>query len=395
MSRSFILSSPLLALLLITASGCAGDDSSTTADTDTGTDTDTDTGDAGQLGDEASQACRDAMLAWPALLAATDAPTVEAAYVGSAVQDYLRASDPEGARGDDAAILAAIADGSAPALAGVAPRARAGLAARLRQEIAAPEMLVEDPYAAWDEGYCLWSGALEPLAEVAALASTSDSELVNQISAAFTEGRAGISGQPPAAAIDDWKVPPAKQIIEKSLFTAAARVIIIEAKSAAAGDLSAARRALELFGLVRDRLEGRNTPGIAVIEGMLSDPGATIDPAEIERQMAIAFAKRTRKYCDEALLTDLIGAPAGYKGAVEGRTYFKLIAPDMAARLSAEGFDAAAHAAAWDSYVDGVRSGDDINALTDLAADLVEWNCAYQAALGIAACTASDDQPGA
>lgn len=67
----------------------------------------------------------------------------------------------------------------------------------------------------------------------------------------------------------------------------------------------------------------------------------------------------------------------------------------MAARLSAEGFDAAAHAAAWDSYVDGVRSGDDINALTDLAADLVEWNCAYQAALGIAACTASDDQPGA
>jgi hypothetical protein len=113
MSRSFILSSPLLALLLTAASGCAGDDTSTTADTETGG-TDTDTGDTGQLGDEASQACRDAMLAWPAVIAATDAPAAEAAYVGSALQDYLRASDPEGARGDDAAILAAIADGSAP-----------------------------------------------------------------------------------------------------------------------------------------------------------------------------------------------------------------------------------------------------------------------------------------
>ncbi|MCA9656825.1 MAG: hypothetical protein KC486_00640, partial [Myxococcales bacterium] len=202
-------------------------------------------------------------------------------------------------------------------------------------------------------------------------------------------GHKAIDGEPPAAHIDDWVVPPAKQRIEKTLFRALHRLVLAEA-AAGAEDPAAARRALEHFQGLEDRLEGRNTPGIAVIEAMLGEP-ATIDAAELRRQLAIAFAKRTRKYCDEAVETGELGVPTGYKGAVEGRTYQSLITPDMAANLGAD-FDAVAYVGAWDDYVAAVESGD-AEAAASLSATLVEWNCAYQTHLGIAACTSSDDEP--
>ena len=63
----------------------------------------------------------------------------------------------------------------------------------------------------------------------------------------------------------------------------------------------------------------------------------------------------------------------------------------MAANLGAD-FDAVAYVSAWDDYVAAVESGD-AEAAASLSATLVEWNCAYQTHLGIAACASSDDEP--
>lgn len=368
----------LSTVLLLTTSACSGDDASS------GSTSAADDGPA--LGERASQLCRDAMAAWPALVEATDAAALTTAYEG-ALQEYVIASDLAGERDDDAAVVAALADGSDEARASVVPRLQAAFVARARAELAAPESLVDDPDAAWSEAHCLWTGALDELA-----ADADEPDLVDIIDAAFADGHAGIAGEPGAASIDDWKTPPAKQVIEKSLFAVAHRRVLAEAALAAAGDRAAARRALELFQILRDRLEGRNTPGIALIEAMLADPGATIDVDAIATAMNIAFAKRTRKYCSDAIESGLLGVPSGFEGAIEGRTYQRLIGPDMNTRLASEGFDATAYASVWDDFVDAVQAGDAAVA-ESLSAELVRWNCDYQAALGIAACTASDDEP--
>jgi len=376
----------LSTVLLLTASACAGDDASSGSASESSGSTTSAADDGPALGERASQLCRDAMAAWPALVAATNTSELAAAYEGGPLQDYVLASDAAGERGDDAAILAALADGGDEARASVVPRLQAAFVARVRAELAAPEALVDDPDAAWSEAHCLWTGALASLA-----ADAGEPGLAQSIDAAFADGHDGIAGAPGAASVDDWKTPPARQVIEKSLFTAAHRRVLAEAALAASGDRSAARRALELFQILEDRLEGRNTPGIALVEGMLGDPGATIDVDAIATAMNIAFAKRTRKYCSDAIDSGLLGVPAGYEGALEGRTYQRLIDPDMSARIAGQGFDAAAYAGAWDDFVDAVQIGD-AAAAASLSAELVQWNCAYQAALGIAACTASDDE---
>ncbi|MEZ4382350.1 MAG: hypothetical protein R3A79_13445 [Nannocystaceae bacterium] len=339
------------------------------------------------LGERASDACASVSDRWPALTAATDLTAASAAYEG-ALQDYIRDSDAITGRSDDAAITAALAGDE---VAAIQPMIEVALIARIRAEIVGPEQLVEDPYAAWDEAYCLWSGPIKDLAAAAEFAGDPrwDSDIVQTVDIAFIEGHKAIDGEPPAAHIDDWVVPPAKQQIEKTLFRALHRLVLAEA-AAGVDDPAAARRALERFQGLEDRLEGRNTPGIAVVEAMLADP-ATYDRDELRRQIAVAFAKRTRKYCDEAVETGELGVPTGYKGAVEGRTYQALITPDMAAQLGAD-FDAGAYVTAWDDYLAAVKDGD-AEAAATLSVGLVEWNCAYQAALGIGACTASDDEP--
>lgn len=344
------------------------------------------------LGDHASQACLDAMAQAEAFLAATaaaDAAAATAAYT-DALKVYVQTIDTANERDDDSAITAALTQGDAPGAALAEGHLYSGLMAHLRANLSAVETGAEDKYAAWDEAHCLWDGALRHLAERAQDEgwSTEGDPIVADVDAAFAAGHDGISGEPPATAIDDWRIPPQKQIIEKTIFRAAHRDIIGQAIGAAMGaDATRSARALGVFGIVRDRLEGRNTPGIAVIEGMLAGDPAMINGTTIAFEMDKAFAKRTRNYADQAF-SEGLGIPPSYKGAVEGRTYAKLIVAGMGSAM----LDTDAYLADWTEYAELVRTGADEAAAMTVSQRIIETTCTYQGLLGIAACTGSDDE---
>lgn len=245
-------------------------------------------------------------------------------------------------------------------------------------------------HAEWDQAWCVWSGVLAPLArEVDASESdTWESTIVD----AFEHGYAGIIGPVEPWAADEFATKPTKQIIEKGSFGVAARALVLRAERARdQSDPLAAREAAGLFVLIEDRLEGRNTPGIELIDTMLAGAPELIDPAVIRTELAIAFVKRARKYCDEALLADALGSAEAVKGVHEGELYTRIIMPDMVERLGDQGFDADAYLATWADYRAAVLA-DDPTAASAAAEALITWNCAMQDALGIAACTDSIDE---
>jgi len=341
-----------------------------------------------QLGADASAACRAAMRGAADFLAATaedDATAAAAAYAGD-LQAYVRALDAAATRSDDVAITEALAsaDGEGAALA--EGRLHTALSLELRARLASVETGAADKFAAWDEGHCLWEGALRGLAR--RVDTTAGDTIEADIDAAFAAGHDAISGAPPATAVDDWRTPPMRQVIEKTLFRALHRQLVALASAAQRGaDPLPAARALGLFGALEDRLKDRNTPGIADITAMLSGDPAAIDPDALRVELDLAFAKRTRKYCDEAFEAGL-GVPTSYKGAVEGRTYARLLAAGMARA----GQDVEAYLRDWDDYAAQVRSGADLEAAQRVSDRLIAATCAYQAALGVAACTSSEDE---
>lgn len=347
-----------------------------------------------ELGASASALCRDAMTHASKLtqaIADGDAAAASAAYLGTDLQSYVQQLKTEAERQDDPTIVAALAEAGPAGLAAAEAHLHAALARHLRDQLAEVEGGATDKYAAWDEAHCVWTGALRPLALAADVAGwhSVDEAITAEIDEAFAAGHDGLSGAPPATALDDWRVPPSKQIVEKSLFRAAHRLLIDLATTARDHDDEvAARRALALFGVVEDRLEGRNTPGITTIKAMLSGAPAAIDPDAILHELDIAFAKRTRAYA--AIADDELGVPAGYKSAVEGRTYARLIAPGLAARVPTA--HVAAFLAEWDAYPALVRAGDDLGAIHALSQRLVDATCAYQAALGVTPCTPDADE---
>ena len=131
----------------------------------------------------------------------------------------------------------------------------------------------------------------------------------------------------------------------------------------------------------------RNQQNILQLTG---EPGE-IDADALKREIAVTFAKRTRKYTSYALPDDgdLMGTSEGYKGAVEGGVYSKLIEPYMMEAL--DGFDADDYRAQWQTWADAVQA-DDLDAGQAASDVLVDWNCQYQAYLGIAECTSSVDE---
>jgi hypothetical protein len=207
------------------------------------------------------------------------------------------------------------------------------------------------------------------------------------IEGALQVGHDGISGEPPATAIDEWRVLSSKQVAEKSLFRAFHRVIV---ELAGQQEEVAARRALELFGALEDRLDGRNTPGIQQVKDMLSGDPAAIDPAAIRKELDLAFAKRTRRYCTAAIDDGEVATPTGYKGAVEGITYAKLILPGMLADVA--GADPMAYLGEWGAYAELVRTGEDEASLGVVSGRIADQTCAYQTALGVAECTGETDE---
>ena len=110
----------------------------------------------------------------------------------------------------------------------------------------------------------------------------------------------------------DRALLPGRQAVEKRLFTLAHRSLLDAAAAAKGGDAAAVRRAAAAFALIRDRLQDKNTPAIAKIEAMLAGPPAAIDVDALARDLAITFAKRSRKYCSEVVdKPELHGAAAG------------------------------------------------------------------------------------
>lgn len=392
-----------ITFLLLVPLACTPAASGTDSDSDasTGTTAGTDgptTGAEGDLnphvlGDHASQACRDAMAQIDDFLAATaaaDTAMAGAVYSAPSLQGYVMSLDAANMRDDDAWITATLAQGDAEGAALAEGHLFSAFAAHARANLASIETGAEDKYAAWDEAHCLWQGALKTLADRADAAGFPKHEpTADIIEQTFAAGHDAITGEPPATTYDEWRLPPARQIIEKTMFLAVHRDILDDAYAAAGAlDPVLAARALGLFGLLKDRLEGRNTPGIAAIRNMLADDPAALEPDFIHAQLDIAFAKRTRSYADQAFV-DGLGVPSSYKGAVEGATYAKLIAYGMALEM----LDSDAYLADWDAYVDLVRTGDDEAAAMAVSQRLVDATCAYQTALGIAVCTGSDDEP--
>jgi hypothetical protein len=341
----------------------------------------------------ASPACTDlpAAASLAALPTATDLAAVRTAYQGTPLQRQIQTSDAATGRNDDAAVTAALAETTPSAHVAAVTAIQGALAQWMRHNL---KIAAEDPdtskrLPAFAAARCAWHHGLRPLAaevqrrseELAPGSDHADQLLATQIDDIFA--------MDPTS---ERELLPGRQMIEKSWYRVVHRLITGETlKAHATRDPIAARRALGLFNMLRDRLQDRNTPGIAIIESQLANLDK-LDPAEVTRQIDIALIKRARKYCSEAIDPKLHGTPAGEASVREGMTYTWVLLPNMRAALADQKFDVDRYIATWGQYLDAVESGDDKDEIKKLSDDLVHWNCAYQQTLKIRECTATADE---
>lgn len=327
-----------------------------------------------------------------ALYATRDLAGARTAYEGTPLQQLVQASDAATGRKDDAAVTAAFTDPTPAAHITTVTAIQSALSQWLRHNL---KIAAEDPDEskrppAFAAARCVWQHGLRPLAaevqkrseELSPETARDDATIADDIDALFTTDPA-----------DAAKLLPARQAIEKTWYRAVHRQISSEAARARnVNDSVTARRALGLFAILRDRLQDRNTPGIAVVETMLAGDIADLDPAEVTRQIDIALIKRARKYAAEAVDPKLHATPAGAASVREGMAYTKIFLPAMTTALADQKFDADAHMTIWQSFADAVDSGDDKEEVQKLSDELVHWNCAYQQFLKIRECTATADE---
>ncbi len=320
---------------------------------------------------------------------------VRAAYRNTALQELVKQSDAATARQDDAAISSALAE-EGPGAAITAKYAIHGaLAQWMRQNLktAAESSDHTAREAAWTMARCVWAQHLRHLGLPLVNRSPGTGELalddatvVEVIDTSFTQGATAVAADP----TDDRTLLPARQTIEKTWYRLVHRELIHHAALAHKnGDPLAARRARGLFEMLRDRLADKNTPGITTVTTMLTGPAADIDPKALVREVDVALVKRARKYCSEAVDPKLANTAAGLASVAEGAAYTRVLMPGMRALPD---FDASAHMAAWQSFAEAVDAGDEAVELKRLSDELVQWNCAYQQALGIRECTATVDE---
>ncbi|KIG17250.1 hypothetical protein DB30_03563 [Enhygromyxa salina] len=259
---------------------------------------------------------------------------------------------------------------------------------RLLGEVADDRLRGSEAVAAWDEAYCIWNAGLRPLAaRVDALQRPGAGQAwVSSIPAAFTEGRAQLGGAGEPA--DPTAVKAAKQQIEKGMYAVAYQLILAQAESRSA---IGATEALGLIDALEDRLADRNGPGLKRMRMMLNGPADQIDAKLIERELAVAFAKRARKYCDKAVVSAELATPEAIAETWEGVIYTRVILGSMGEALGPVGFDAVAHGVDWEDYLEAVETGD-AELAAEISVRLVEWNCAYQRHLGIAECASSTNE---
>jgi len=344
--------------------------------------------------------CGAAVVYLNAVRSATQLSALRSAYEKTALQRLVKTSDAATTREDDAAITTLLASNDPTAPVAVQSAIHGALAQWMRHNL---KLAVDDKdrskrAAAWATARCVWAQDLRHLglalqrrsSELSSETARDDATTVDIIDAAFSAGNLAVAADP----VDERALLPARQIVEKTWY----RVVHRELGEAATRardnkDPLAARRALGLFDMLRDRLQDKNTPGIAVVAANLASDPAAIDPATVLREVDVALAKRTRKYCSDALDARLLGTPAGIASAQEGASYARVLLPDMRARLADQNFDADAHVASWSAFVEAVDAGVDEAEIKRLSDDLVHWNCAYQQALGVRECTATADEP--
>ncbi|PRP96750.1 hypothetical protein ENSA5_35240 [Enhygromyxa salina] len=373
-------------------------------------------GDKPGLGDTPNVLCEAATVNLEMIVAenssgAPDPLAIEAAYVGTGLQEFVQQADAvtgrvdAGVLIDDAAILASLEDaialGDPLDMLDIEWTIYLVMQQYIRHEVSDVAATLPDPgndpallYARWDDAWCYWDAGLRPIAQLADGVGLSGDSIEADIDAGFEWGHSGIEGEQPWA-IDEWVVPPAKQVVEKSTYAIAHRLVMQWSADAATEgdpDLAAAqaRAAYGAFQLIEDRMNSKNTPGIGIVEtALLGDP-ALIDADDVLDQMNIAFVKRTRKYTDLALpdVSGLMGTAEGHTGANEGATYSKLVEPFMA---ELDGFDLDAYRGHWAAWIEAIVN-DDLDAAESASAALTDYNCQLQAALGIVECTSAIDE---
>ncbi len=322
--------------------------------------------------------------------------TLRAAYQGTSLQALVKRSDAATARQDDAAISAALAEAGPGAAVAARHAIDGALGQWMRQslKVAAEDKDAAVRASAWNEARCVWSQHLRHLGlalveRVGAVRSEDtldDASVLEVIDLGFTTGAAAVN----AAPIDERVLLPARQTIEKTWYRLVHRELMHHATLARqTRDPLAARRALGLFEMLRDRMADKNSPGAAVVTAMLTGPAADIDPAAVIREVDVALVKRARKYCGEAVDPKFVGTAAGLASVAEGAAYTRVLMPGL--RKLPE-FDAAAHLAAWQAFSEAVSASESPDELRRLSDELVHWNCAYQQALGIRECTATADE---
>jgi hypothetical protein len=313
------------------------------------------------------------------------------AYQGTALPDLVKRSDAATARQDDAAISTALAGtGTDAAVAAqYAIHGAIGQWMRHNLKVAAEGKGASERAFAWTEARCVWTRHLRhlgvPLVARATEAARDDATVLEVIDLAFAGGAGAVTAEP----IDERVLLRARQTVEKNWYRLVHRELAHHATLARSGDPLAARRALGLFDMLRDRMPDKNSPGITIVTAMLSGPAASIDPAAVMREIDVALVKRARKYCSEAVDPKFVGTAAGLASVAEGAAYTRVLMPGL---LKLPEFDATAHMAAWQAFSEAVGAGESPDELRRLSDELVHWNCAYQQALGIRECTATADE---
>jgi len=273
----------------------------------------------------------------------------------------------------------------------------AGFRGHLRHAAEAEEL--EARRRAWDDAACLWELRLRGFANQTNPERDAGPALVAEVEAAFLAGRQGFAN-PDLEALNR-AVLPARQRIEKSLYRALHRDLTDAVERAAAAPKAQTEaiadeltRARQDLGWFADRLETKNTPGLAWLQQALAGPSAP-DPAAVLRELNIAFAKRTRKYCSDAAEHPERPLALRLASAAEGATYMRMILPDMARLLADEGFDPETYRDSWQQLQRELADNPDPqpeDPLNTIAAELTRWNCAYQLKLGILECTSTQDE---
>ena len=318
--------------------------------------------------------------------------SVRTAYQNTALQDLVKRSDAATARQDDASISAALAGPGTDAAVAAQYAIHGAIGQWMRQnlKVAAESKDPAERATAWTEARCAWSKHLRHLGlprvqratAPATEAARDDATVLEVVDLAF----ASVSTDP----IDDRALLPVRQTIEKSWYRLVHRELAHHATLARThNDALAARRALGLFEMLRDRMPDKNTPGIEIVTAMLSGPAASIDPAAVMREVDVALVKRARKYCSEAVDAKFVGTAAGLASVAEGAAYTRVLMPGLR-KLPA--FDATAHMAAWQAFSEAVGASESPDELRRLSDELVHWNCVYQRSLGIRECTATADE---